>query len=75
MEILNAGGWRSPAFMRYLNLEELETDAVVQAHLDESSEDEIESRNLSDDEGANSCHDERSPCAAPSISAVIDIDE
>lgn len=39
-EILDAGGWRSPAFLKYLDLEVLERDAVVQAHIDESDEDE-----------------------------------
>ena len=37
IEILRAGEWRSPAFMDYLNHLELERDAVVQAHLEESS--------------------------------------
>ena len=36
-EILRAGQWRSPAFLQYLDLEELERDAVLEAHLDESS--------------------------------------
>ena len=36
-EILLAGEWRGPAFMRYMNLVELEAGAVVQAHVDESS--------------------------------------
>ena len=39
-EILNAGEWRSPAFLTYLDIEQLEQDFVVEAHLDESSEDE-----------------------------------
>ena len=38
-EILRAGQWRSPAFLKYLDLESLEQDAVVEAHLDESSSD------------------------------------
>ena len=38
MEILRAGEWRSPAFLNYLDLEELERDAVVEAHLGESSD-------------------------------------
>ena len=37
-EILAAGQWRSPAFLQYLDVEQLEHDAVVAAHLDESSE-------------------------------------
>ena len=39
-EILEAGEWRSPAFLKYLNICELERDVVLQAHLDDSSEDE-----------------------------------
>ena len=40
LEILRAGGWRSPAFLTYLDLEQLEHDAVVEAHLAESSDDD-----------------------------------
>jgi len=40
-KILEAGEWKSPAFMDYLDMHKLETDLVVQAHVDES-EDEIE---------------------------------
>jgi len=39
-EILSVGEWRSPAFMAYLDIEELEHGAVLEAHLDESSSDE-----------------------------------
>ncbi len=40
-QILNAGEWRSPAFLEYMDLHRLEGDLVVQAHVDESeSEDE-----------------------------------
>ena len=40
-EILKAGEWRSPAFHKYLDVNELESAAVVEAHLeDESDEDE-----------------------------------
>ena len=39
-EILEAGEWRSPAFLKYINTCELERDVVLQAHLDDSSEDE-----------------------------------
>ena len=35
-EILEAGQWSSPAFLKYLNLCQLEADVVVQAHVDES---------------------------------------
>ena len=40
--ILEAGGWRSPAFMKYLNLDQLESGMVVQAHLDEGSHDDVQ---------------------------------
>lgn len=40
VEILLAGEWRSPAFLTYLDLAQLETDAVIEAHLAESSDDE-----------------------------------
>ena len=43
-EILRAGDWRMPAWMRYLNSERLEQLAVAEAHLAESS---------SDDDGAS----------------------
>ncbi len=36
-EILCAGEWRSPAFLEYLDLMELEKGVVVEAHLVESS--------------------------------------
>ena len=36
-EILMAGEWRSPAFMTYLDMCELERGAVIEAHADESS--------------------------------------
>jgi hypothetical protein len=39
-EILSAGEWRSPAFLQYLNLEKLEHDMVIQAHIDDSEDDE-----------------------------------
>ena len=32
-QILEAGEWKSPAFMDYLDLHRLERDAVVQAHM------------------------------------------
>ena len=35
-EILNAGEWSSPAFLKYLDLHKLETDLVVQSVLEES---------------------------------------
>ena len=37
VEILQAGEWRSPAFLTYLDKAQLETDAVIEAHLAESS--------------------------------------
>ena len=38
--ILTAGQWSSPAFLKYLDTAKLEADAVLQAHLDESSGEE-----------------------------------
>ena len=38
--ILEAGGWRSPAFLKYLDLHQLDRDLVVQSHVAESSSDE-----------------------------------
>ena len=38
-EILDAGGWRSPAFLKYVDLHRLVRDLVVQVHLAESSSD------------------------------------
>ena len=40
VEILQAGQWRSPAFLQYLDVQELEWDAVLAAHLNESSDDD-----------------------------------
>ena len=37
--MLSAGGWRSPAFMKYLDVTELERDAALEAHVAESSSD------------------------------------
>ena len=39
-DILNAGEWRSPAFLSYLDVAQLEQDVVVEAHLAESSDEE-----------------------------------
>ena len=41
-EILKAGEWRSATFMNYLDMVDLECDATLQAHLDESSDEESE---------------------------------
>ena len=41
-EILAAGQWRSPAFLSYLDPDELEGGAVVEAHMEESSDSECE---------------------------------
>ena len=38
LEILRAGEWKSPAFLSYLDINELERDAVVEAHICESSD-------------------------------------
>ena len=38
--ILAAGEWRSPAFLSYIDeATKLETDVVVEAHVDESDDD------------------------------------
>jgi hypothetical protein len=36
--ILAAGQWSSPAFLKYLDVSELETQVALQAHLDDSDE-------------------------------------
>ena len=38
-EILEAGQWSSPAFLKYLDLQQLDVDLVVQAHTGESDSD------------------------------------
>jgi len=38
--ILEVGGWRSPAFLKYLDLHQLDRDLVVQSHVAEISGDE-----------------------------------
>ena len=40
-EILRAGEWRSAAFLTYLDREELECDATLEAHLGESSDEDV----------------------------------
>ena len=37
-EILRAGDWRSPAFLHYLNIAQLESDRTAEAHLEDSSD-------------------------------------
>ena len=39
-EILEAGEWSSPAFLKYLDLHRLDAELVVQAHVGESDSDE-----------------------------------
>ena len=39
-DILTAGEWKSPAYLKYQDLELLEHDNVVQAHLDDSSDED-----------------------------------
>jgi len=39
-EILQAGEWKSPAFMAYLDIHELEAGSVVEAHMENSSSEE-----------------------------------
>ena len=38
--ILDAGQWTSPAFMKYLDMTKIETDMVVQAHQDDSEDED-----------------------------------
>jgi hypothetical protein len=38
VEILRAGEWRSPAFLQYLDIDQLEGDAAMEAHLNDSSD-------------------------------------
>ena len=37
-QILEAGEWRSPAFLSYLDLHTLERDAVIEAHVEDSDD-------------------------------------
>ena len=46
VEILSAGQWRSPAFLKYLDLRTLERDAVLAACVDDSSGGEDEARTM-----------------------------
>ena len=46
-KILEAGEWRSPAFLSYLDVHGLETELVVQAHLAESGSDDEKVTSLS----------------------------
>lgn len=39
-EILEAGEWSSPAFLKYLDLHRLDTELVVQAHANDSDSDD-----------------------------------
>ena len=41
LEILRAGEWRSPAFLSYLDLNDLESAAVVAAHVDDESDEDV----------------------------------
>ena len=36
--ILAAGEWKSPAFLAYIDLHQLETDVVISAHMEESDD-------------------------------------
>ena len=39
-EILEAGQWSSPRFLKYLDLDALEKDIVISAHIAESDDEE-----------------------------------
>ena len=41
-EILRAGQWKSAAFLQYVDMDDLERGAVMEAHMDESSSDDSE---------------------------------
>ena len=41
-KILEMGPWRSPTFLQYLDLQSLEREAVIKAHLDESSDEDCD---------------------------------
>lgn len=41
-EILRAGQWKSAALLQYVDMDELERGAVMEAHMDESSSDDSE---------------------------------
>ena len=45
-KILEAGQWRSPAFLKYLDMNSLDTELVAQAHCDESDEEPEDSWQL-----------------------------
>lgn len=45
-KILEAGQWRSPAFLKYLDMNSLDTELVAQAHCDESDSDDEDSMRL-----------------------------
>ena len=42
-KILYMGQWSGPAFLKYMNLMELESSTVLQAHVDESSSEDEDS--------------------------------
>ena len=39
-EILSAGEWKSPAYLKYQDLDKYEHDIILSAHLDDSDGDE-----------------------------------
>ena len=39
-QILDAGQWSSPRFLAYIDINTLERDVVVSAHLDESDDED-----------------------------------
>ena len=39
-QILEAGEWRSPAFLAYMDLNKLDEDLVLRSHMDEESDEE-----------------------------------
>ena len=39
-QILEAGEWSSPRFLKYMDMHQLDKDVVISAHLEESSDED-----------------------------------
>lgn len=59
-DLLRAGGWKRPPFLRYLKIEDLDRDLVLRAHVDESSSDSEEGN--SEPSGAGSSSSSSQDC-------------
>ena len=40
-QILEAGEWRSPAFLAYMDLNRLDEDLVLRSHMDEETDEDV----------------------------------